>query len=248
MDRRRFLGLSFGAALLLTGCTAKTEEDGAATRNEAPPAAELQGEEALPPASPDPESPFAVDENVNMETIDGYLNLPGVVYRDMRLLDDPADYAAIGGDSALTDTLEGFAITPFPYIGTLAPLPVSGAYEGECLFSIEWGEGIEIVSATPNYRESMQIIEELFPRDTPIVLMCGGAGYAGMMRSLLLYLGYDARLLYNAGGMWEYTGYHSVQLIGHAQDEEPLFYLWRANIVQINFGQLHPVEGRGGGA
>lgn len=56
----------------------------------------------LPPAEPDPESDFGVDLNVNMDTIDDYLGIPGVAYRDMRLLKDPADYSAIGGDSVLS--------------------------------------------------------------------------------------------------------------------------------------------------
>ena len=55
----------------------------------------------LPSAEPDPDSDFGVDLNVNMDTIDDYLGIPGVAYRDMRLLKDPADYSAIGGDSVL---------------------------------------------------------------------------------------------------------------------------------------------------
>ena len=35
---------------------------------------------------------FGVDANINMETIDKYLELKGVVYRDMRMLKDPIEY------------------------------------------------------------------------------------------------------------------------------------------------------------
>lgn len=235
-NRRSFIGLSACAALALTGCGSTSSAQPVLNSD-----ANVEKVQALPDASPDPDSPFAVDTKVNMQTIDEYLGISGVAYRDMRMLVDPADYGSVGGNSDLTDTLEGFTITPFPYIGTLAPLPVSGAYSGESLFHITWGEGIEILDATPNYEESLQVIEDLFPRDTPLVLICGGGGYGGMMRSLLLYLGYDATLLYNAGGMWEYTGYRSVQLISRPRGEEPHYYLWRVPIAQINFDQLHPI-------
>ena len=39
---------------------------------------------------------FGVDANINESTIDNYLGRSDSVYRDMRMLKDPADYAAIG--------------------------------------------------------------------------------------------------------------------------------------------------------
>ena len=44
---------------------------------------------------------FGIDKNINEETIDNYLNRSDSVYRDMRMLKDPGDYEAIGGDSYL---------------------------------------------------------------------------------------------------------------------------------------------------
>ena len=84
---------------------------------------------------------------------------------------------------------------------------------------------------------TMQIVEELFPKDAPIILMCGGGGYAGMMRNLLIFLGWDANLLYTIGGEWEYTGEHPVIYIGNVGGE-PEYYLWRAEIVDIDFSLL----------
>ena len=53
---------------------------------------------------------FSIDKNINMNTIDNYLNLPDVVYRDVRMLFDPANFADIGGDADLSSTIEGFKI------------------------------------------------------------------------------------------------------------------------------------------
>ena len=70
--------------------------------------------EILPISEPDPESDFGVDVNVNMDTIDSYLNLSDAVYRDMRMPVDPFDYNAIGGSSIASATIEGFAMIPYP--------------------------------------------------------------------------------------------------------------------------------------
>ena len=56
-----------------------------------------EGSGSLPPPETDASSEFGVDVNINMETIDQYLDREDVAYRDVRMLFDPADYAAIGG-------------------------------------------------------------------------------------------------------------------------------------------------------
>ena len=196
----------------------------------------------LPPAEPDPDSDFGVDLNVNMDTIDDYLGIPGVAYRDMRLLKDPADYSAIGGDSVLSFAIAGFKVVPYPYVGTLQELPVSGAYEGDHLFDVEWDETGEIVSATPCYEQSLLILQDLFPQDGPVVLCCGGGGYAAMMKKLLVYLGWDESLLYNAGGVWDYTGYEAIEL-AHVDDTgETQYFFWRADVAPLDFSLLTPVS------
>lgn len=199
---------------------------------------------ALPSSAPDPESEFGVDSNINMETIDQWLGRPDVAYRDMRLVRDPADYAAIGGSSLLDFVLEGFKVVPWPYIATLPTLPIGGAYAGDTLFSVTWGENGQIVSATPRYEESTDIIAFLFPRDQAIFLMCGGAGYAGQMKTFLIHLGWDESLLYNVGGAWSYDGYHSIQIVTHADDlDKVTFDLWKLDQATIDFSQLTPMAG-----
>lgn len=166
----------------------------------------LDASRPLPPAEPDQESPFHVDANINMTTIDDWIRRDDVEYTDMRMIHDTAEYEAIGGDSDLSVTVEGFKIVPFPYVGTLQELLVDGAYDGERLFDITWADDGAVEKATPRYEESMQIIEDLFPKDKANFIMCGGAGYAHMMSELLKYLGWDEKRVYNVGGGWDYTG------------------------------------------
>lgn len=197
----------------------------------------------LPVAQPDLDSQFGVDKNINISTIDSWLGRDDVVYRDVRMLFDPADYAAIGGDAELSRTIEGFKIVPYPYIATLQALPVSGAYAGSCLFTVEWSKDGSVVSAEPNYEESKQILEELFPKDKAVFLMCGGGGYSGMLRTLLIFLGWDASKLYNIGGNWSYKGSHNLELIVYPEDAggDKTYATWRADYAYIDFSRLNAI-------
>ena len=202
-----------------------------------------EGSGSLPPPETDASSEFGVDVNINMETIDQYLDREDVAYRDVRMLFDPADYAAIGGEADLSRTIRGFRVVPYPYIATLSALPVGGAYAGDTLFTVEWNSDGTIASVRENYQESMLVLEDLFPRDKAIFLMCGGGGYAGMMKTLLLELGWDEDLLYNIGGNWTYTGENGLELIVYPEDaeEENIYATWRADYAYIDFSRLHPV-------
>lgn len=199
---------------------------------------------ALPAPTADEGSIFGVDKNINMDTIDGYLGRDDVEYIDVRMLFDPADYGAIGGEADLTRTIKGFRIIPYPYIATLSELPVAGAYEGHCLYTLTWNGDGSIESALPNYMESDMILEELLPKDKAIFLMCGGGGYSGMMKSLLIYLGWDESLLYNIGGNWTYTGENPMELVVYPEDAEGgnIYATWRADYAYIDFSRLHPLS------
>ena len=75
-----------------------------------------------------------------------------------------------------------------------------------------------------------------------MVLCCGGGGYAAMMKKLLVYLGWDESLLYNAGGVWDYTGYEAIEL-AHVDDAgETQYFFWRADVVPLDFSLLTPVS------
>ena len=193
---------------------------------------------ALPPPEPDG-GPFGVDMNINMATIDDFLGRPDVAYIDVRMLYDPAAFGAIGGIAELTQTLPGFRIVPYPFLGTLAAMPVANAYEGVSLFKVVWGEGIEILEVTPNYAEAETILSELFPKDQVIFLMCGGAGYSAMTRALLLHQGWDGNMIYHTGGNWHYEGNMSMGMT--ISSDDPNIATWRANYAFIDFDHLTPL-------
>lgn len=151
---------------------------------------------------------FGIDKNINEETIDKYLGRSDSVYRDMRMLKDPGNYEAIGGDSYLSGFIKGFEVVPYPYLVNVTDLPseVGETYIGDTLFTFENG------AYRANYEESLEILEYLFPRDKYIFLICGGGGYAGMTKSLLVNLGWDSNKIYNIGGFWYYNGNNRVDV------------------------------------
>ncbi len=151
---------------------------------------------------------LGIDKNINEETIDKYLNRSDSVYRDMRMLKDPGNYEAIGGDSYLSGFIKGFEVVPYPLLTEVKGLPeaVGDSYKGNTLFKEVDGKYIA------NYKESLEILEYYFPKDKNIFLICGGGGYAGMTKDLLVSLGWDANKIYNVGGYWYYNGKNNIQV------------------------------------
>lgn len=152
---------------------------------------------------------LGIDKNINELNIDDYLGREYSVYRDMRMLEDPGNYEAIGGDSYLSGYVKGFEIVSLPYLIPVSGLPeeVGDTYIGDTLFRID-----ENGNYVANYDESLSIIEELFPKDKIIFLMCGGGGYAGMTKNFLVSLGWNADNIYNVGGYWFYDGKNNVEV------------------------------------
>lgn len=178
---------------------------------------------------------FHIDKNINEETIDNYLNRDDCAYFDMRMLDDPANYEAIGGDSRLSGLLNGFEIVPYPYLcdGLNLPEDVLPGYEGRTLFHKE-DDG----TYSANYAESDEILSAIFPKDKAIILMCGGGGYAGMTKEFLIAKGYDANKIYNAGGFWYYKGENAKQIL----KEDGNFDLSEVNYQIIDFDTLTLIQ------
>lgn len=181
---------------------------------------------------------FGIDKNINETTIDQYLYRDDVVYRDLRMLKDPGDYEAIGGDSYLSGFVDGFEVIPYPYIINVTDLPpeVGNSYTGKTLFAEDKNGNI-----VANYTESMQILEDLFPKDKTIFLMCGGAGYAGAMKNLLAKLGWDANKIYNVGGYWYYEGDHNVA-VKTTRNGETVYDFWKVPYHNLDFSTLHEVK------
>lgn len=180
---------------------------------------------------------LGIDKNINESTIDNYLGRSDAVYRDMRMLEDPGNYEAIGGDSKLSGYVDGFEVVPFPYIVAPEGLPseVGGTYSGDTLFTKNGNE------YTPNYQESMTIIEDLFPRDKIIFLMCGGGGYSGMMKDLLVSLGWEEDKIYDVGGYWFYEGDNNVEVKRTLVDGRTVYDFHKVPYHLIDFDNLTKV-------
>ena len=180
---------------------------------------------------------LGIDKNVNEETLDKYLNRPDAIYRDMRMLKDPGNYEAIGGDSYLSGIVKGFEVVPYPYLTAVKGLPeaVGDSYTGKTLFTEVDGKYVA------NYKESMEILEYLFPKDKVIFLMCGGGGYAGMTKNLLVSLGWDETKIYNTGGYWYYNGNNNVQ-IKKEVDGKTTYDFYKIIYHDIDFDHLTEVE------
>ncbi len=181
---------------------------------------------------------LGIDKNINEATIDSYLGRSDAVYRDLRMLKDPGNYEAIGGDSYLSGFVEGFEVVPYPYLVNVSGLPeaVGDTYTGETLFSYD-GE-----KYTANYEESVRILEDLFPRDKVIFLMCGGGGYSGMMKNMLVALGWDETRIYDVGGYWFYEGDHNVPVKRALDDGSAVYDFYKVPYHEIEFEKLHRLE------
>ncbi len=182
---------------------------------------------------------FGIDKNVNEETIDDYLGREDSVYRDMRMLKDPGNYEAIGGDSYLSGFVKGFEVIPYPYLVNVTGLPeeVGETYTGKTLYT-QTEDGKYVA----NYEESLEILEYYFPKDKKILIMCGGGGYAGMTKNLLIALGWDENNLYNVGGFWNYDGKNKVDVKRVHDDGTVSYDFWKVNYHDIDFDSLTEVS------
>ena len=183
---------------------------------------------------------FGIDKNINEKTIDNYLNRKDSVYRDMRMLKDPGNYEAIGGDAYLSGFVKGFEVVPYPYLVNVSGLPkeVGETYTGKTLFTEKDGE------YTANYEESMDILEYLFPKDKNIFLMCGGGGYAGMTKTMLIKLGWDENKIYNVGGYWYYEGNNNIE-VKTTKYGKISYDFWKIAYHDIDFSLLHEADNNG---
>lgn len=191
----------------------------------------------LPEVTSGQRGTLGIDKNINEETIDNYIGRSDSVYYDMRMLKDPGNYEAIGGDSYLSGIIKGFEVLPYPYITEVKGLPeaVGDSYKGVTLFREENGKYIE------NYKESLEILEYFFPKDKNIFLMCGGGGYAGMTKNLLISLGWDKNKIYNVGGYWYYNGKNNIN-IKRITDNKTTYDFWKLTYHNIDFNLLTKVN------
>ena len=180
---------------------------------------------------------LGIDKNINEESLDNYLFRSDVVYRDMRMLKDPGNYEAIGGDSYLSGFVKGFEVIPYPLLTEVKGLPeeVGSSYKGKTLFKEVNGKYVA------NYKESLEFLEYYFPKDKGIFLMCGGGGYAGMTKNLLVSLGWDENKIYDVGGYWFYNGKYKVE-VKNVTKNKTTYDFWKVTYHDIDFSTLTEVN------
>jgi rhodanese-related sulfurtransferase len=173
---------------------------------------------------------LGIDKNINESTIDKYLYRDDSVYYDVRMLEDPANYEEIGGDRYLSGLVDGFEVVSYPYLVNVEGLPeaVGSTYTGKTLFTQKDGK------YTANYEESQKILEDLFPKDKNIFLMCGGGGYSGMTKNMLTSLGWNGDKIYVVGGYWYYEGEHDVKI----KQDDGSYAFWKIAYHDIDFDKL----------
>lgn len=181
---------------------------------------------------------LGIDKNITEKNIDKYLNRSDSVYRDMRMLKDPANYANIGGDSNLSGFIKGFEVIPYPLLTEVKSLPeaVGETYKGKTLFH-EDSNG----NYVPNYEESMDYLNYFFPKDKNIFLICGGGGYAGMTKKLLVSLGWDSNQIYNIGGFWYYDGKNKIE-VKREEKGKTYYDFYKVPYHDIDFNNLTEVK------
>ena len=137
----------------------------------------------------------------------------------------------------IENSIEGFEYNNPGYELHLTGLPeeVGTTYKGKTLFTQKDGK------YTANYEESMKVLEYLFPKDKNIFLMCGGGGYAGMTKSMLVELGWNADKIYNTGGYWYYQGTNNV-IVKNDSHKKVTYDFWKVAYHDIDFSQLHEVK------
>lgn len=183
---------------------------------------------------------YGIDKNINETTIDNYLNRTDTVYRDVRMLVDTASWENKGGDRYLSGYIEGFEVIPAPYLANYTEEyiaqkekeNVSGLYQGDTLFTYN-DDG----TYTPNYKESMDILETIFPKDKNIFIICGAGGYAGQVKNMLVKLGWDKDKVRDIGGYWYYEGKHSIS-VKETKDGNDYYNFSKVPYYDIDFAAL----------
>ena len=225
----KMINMKYVMKILMSICLGLTLISCSAKKEEALPLPEL--EEGM-------RGQLGIDKNINEATIDKYLGRSDTAYFDMRMFVDEADYEAIGGDSYLSGYIKGFEVVSYPYLCNVTGLPeeVGESYAGETLFTKD-----ENGEYSPNYKESEHILHSIFPEGKYIFLMCGGGGYAGMTKELLVSQGYDANKIYDIGGYWYYNGENKVDTF-YEEEGERYYDFSNVPYHPIVFSSLTPLH------
>ena len=67
--------------------------------------------------------------------------------------------------------------------------------------------------------------------------MCGGGGYAGMTKNLLVSLGWNEEKIYNVGGYWSYKGKNNIS-VKTERDGKTAYDFYKVPYHNIDFSTL----------
>ncbi len=187
---------------------------------------------------------YGIDKNINEKTIDNYLNRTDTVYRDVRMLIDTATWENKGGDRYLSGYIKGFEVIPSPFLANYTDEyieqkkieNISGLYQGPTLFKLD-NNG----KYTPNYEESMDILESIFPKDKNIFIICGAGGYAGQVKHMLVTLGWNEEMIRDIGGFWYYEGKNTIN-IKETRDGKDYYNFSKVPYYNIDFNSLTEIK------
>lgn len=185
---------------------------------------------------------LGIDKNINEKTLDNYLERTDTIYRDVRMIDDPADWSKIVQDGdKITGIVKGFSVIPYPYLVSFTDeykanlnkqFGFTEFYSGPSLYK-DNGDG----TYTANYKESLSILQYYFPKNKNIFLMCGGGGYAGKTKELLIALGWDKNKIYDVGGYWYYNGKNKIDILEKVNGKKT-YNFWKIPTYNIDFNSL----------
>lgn len=177
---------------------------------------------------PEKIDPYGVSieaSSVNTQNIDNYLFRDDVVYVDLR------PYAEIAKEGHIA----GFSF--FPFYDLIATLEGTKDVEGNPtdnrLFKMknERGKLGQVGNFVPNYVESEEILNDLFPKDKYIFAITISCNESIYFLNLLIQHGYDASKLYNIGGFSIGTGLKNKPYIGI---ENPKYLVEGNYLIQTN--------------
>lgn len=148
-----------------------------------------------------PSSMLLSDSDIYPENLDDYLFLDNTFYVDTR---DHLQFLTEG-------SVAGFINIPF------YDFLVDFQYNEDALYTMKrvqnedgtYNELGEVGSFVPNYEESDEIIQAMFPSDEKILVMSTAGVESTYLCNLLVQLGYEYGNLYNVGG-------YSNAAVGHA--------------------------------
>lgn len=191
MKKRFGLIAALLAVTALVGCAKEptveeyqkwAEENGYELKDPALPAARLEGKTTFNTADSGVQIAPAAESGA--KKLSDYLDREDVVYIDLR---DAKSYSQ--------GHIEGFEWVPHFDV-----LMKSGGARADQLFYTDNG------TIKPNYEESVQILNAIFPKDRVIFLMCQSGGRVVYTMNILAANGYDMTKVYNVGGFGQIKG------------------------------------------